>query len=86
MGTENLVTAEFLGISREEFNLLTEEDLDEALDAVIDPAVEHVEANVVVPEPGSTLLAMLACGSVLAAGTGRGRLQIRSADAFEERS
>jgi hypothetical protein len=83
MGTENLITAEFLGISQEEFNMLSDEDLGEALDAVIDPAVEYVEANVAVPEPGSTLLAVLAVGSVLATGHGRrqsrGCLQTRCA-------
>jgi hypothetical protein len=82
MGTKNLITKEFLGISQEDFDTLTEDDLDEALEAVIDPAIEYVEANVVVPEPGSILLAVLAGGSVLVTGLGRhsrGRLRTRRA-------
>ncbi|MCI0491807.1 MAG: hypothetical protein L0Z07_02595, partial [Planctomycetes bacterium] len=60
MGTEDLITADFLGITQEEFDLLTEEDIEEALDAVIDPAMDWVETNLV-PEPGSVSLALLAC-------------------------
>jgi hypothetical protein len=60
MGTDGLITPEFLGVSQAEFDLLTESDLDEALEGVIEIAVEFVESNVVVPEPSGLLLAALA--------------------------
>lgn len=66
MGTEGLITAEFLSLSATEFDQLTDDDLDEALEAVIEVAVEFVEANVVVPEPTSALLAVLAAGAIFA--------------------
>jgi hypothetical protein len=63
MGTEALITPAFLGISQAEFDLLSAEELEEALDAVIDPAVDFVKSNVVVPEPWSlTLAAIAGCG------------------------
>jgi hypothetical protein len=68
MGTEDLITAEFLGITQAEFNMLTEEQRDEALDEVIEAGVAYVEANVV-PEPAS--FALLAI--VVAGGTAVGR-------------
>lgn len=61
MGTESLITAEFLGISQGEFDMLSDEMLDEALEAVIEMAVEYVEVNVV-PEPAAIVLAWLAGG------------------------
>lgn len=57
IGTEDLITADFLGINQVEFDLLTDDELDEALDAVIERGVEFVEANVVVPEPSSLMIA-----------------------------
>jgi hypothetical protein len=63
MGTEELITPAFLGITQAEFDMLTEDDLDEALEAVIEAGIEYVETNVV-PEPAST--ALLAC-SILGA-------------------
>lgn len=56
IGTEGLITADFLGISQEEFEMLTDEELDEALEGVIELAVDYVQSNVAVPEPGSLLL------------------------------
>lgn len=55
MGTEDLITAEFLGISQGDFDMLTDDDLDEELEEVIEVAVGFVETNVV-PEPGSATL------------------------------
>ena len=55
MGTEGLITADFLGISDSDFNLLSDDDLDEELEGVIEIAVEYVESNVV-PEPGAFVL------------------------------
>jgi hypothetical protein len=72
MGTEALITPEFLGISREEFDLLANEELDEALEAVIETAAEYVVAHLVVPEPGSLALAAPACVAAVAFGR-RGR-------------
>ncbi|MBL9161599.1 MAG: hypothetical protein JNL18_02535 [Planctomycetaceae bacterium] len=63
MGTEGLITAEFLGITEAEFNLLSEEELDEALEGVIEIGVDFVQTNVI-PEPGSLALASLACCGV----------------------
>lgn len=60
LGTEGLITPAFLGISQAEFDLLSEEDLDEALEGVIELGVAYVESNVVVPEPSGALLALLA--------------------------
>ncbi len=57
MGTEGLITAEFLGISQSEFDMLTDDDLDEALEGVIEVAVDFVESNVVVPEPSALMIA-----------------------------
>ena len=66
MGTEGLITADFLGITQEAFDLLTEADLDEALDGVIDRSVGYVELNLVAPEPSSlALLALASCGTVV---------------------
>jgi hypothetical protein len=76
MGTEELITAEFLGISPQEFELLSDEELEEALDAVIDPAVDYVQNNIVVPETGSIVLALIACCGMLIAGLVR--LPLRS--------
>jgi hypothetical protein len=56
MGSEDLVTADFLGITPDEFALLTDEQLDEALEEVIELGVAFVEANVV-PEPATSTLA-----------------------------
>lgn len=62
MGTEGLITPQFLGISQEQFDLLTEEALDEALERVIETAVEFVGANLV-PEPRSgSAIALAICG------------------------
>jgi hypothetical protein len=63
MGTEALITPDFLGISPEDFDLLSDEELEDALDAVIDSAVEYVQTHVAVPEPGSlTLMTAASCG------------------------
>lgn len=59
MGTESLITPEFLGISAAEFDLLTDDELDEALERVIHEASEFVEANLV-PEPASIALVVAA--------------------------
>ena len=59
MGTEGLITADFLGITQGEFDLLTEEQLDEELEEVIELAAGFVETNLV-PEPTSALIAI--CG------------------------
>ena len=61
MGTEGLITADYLGISQGEFDLLSDEDLDEALEGVIEVAVEYVKTNLVVPEPCSLSLAGVVC-------------------------
>ena len=55
MGTEGLITAEFLGIDQADFNMLTDDDLDEALEEVIDTAIGFVETEVI-PEPASAAL------------------------------
>lgn len=60
MGTEGLITAEFLGITPQEFDMLTDEQLDEALEGVIEMADEFVAQNVV-PEP----MSMTAVGALL---------------------
>jgi hypothetical protein len=73
MGTDGLITADFLGITQAEFDLLTEDELDEALDGVIDMAIDYVEANVIVPEPNSVVLGMLACCAVGLAAPRQGR-------------
>ena len=64
-GTEGLITADFLGISQTEFDLLTEDDLDAALEEVIELGVAYVEANVV-PEPAALGLVVCACFAVVA--------------------
>ena len=68
MGTEGLITADFLGISQTDFDMLTDDDLDEELEAVIEVAVGFVETNVV-PEPASATL----IGIAVAALAGRRR-------------
>ena len=60
MGTEGLITADFLGITQDEFDLFTDDELDEALDGVIDSGMDYVERNIVVPEPSSLALLGLA--------------------------
>ena len=55
MGTEGLITADFLGISQMDFDMLTDDDLDEELEEVIEAAVEFVETSVI-PEPASATL------------------------------
>lgn len=55
MGTEGLITADFLGISQMEFDMLTDDDLDEELEEVIEAAAGFVETNVI-PEPGTATL------------------------------
>ena len=47
------------GISQNEFDLLTDEDLDEALEERVELAVEYVEHNVI-PEPSAALLVLIA--------------------------
>lgn len=64
MGTEGLITPSFLGITQAEFDMLTEEDLDEALEGVIELGIEFVETNVLVPEPATLALVLLAVGPV----------------------
>lgn len=61
MGTESLITSAFLGISQTEFDLLTDDELDEALEGVIHEASEFVESSLV-PEPTTVaLLSMASC-------------------------
>jgi hypothetical protein len=67
-GTEDLITAEFLGIAQAEFDMLTDEQRDEALDEVIEAGVAYVEANVV-PEPTSATLAGLVGLATIAAAS-----------------
>jgi hypothetical protein len=55
MGTEDLITPAFLGISQAEFNMLSDDELDEALEEVIEAGIAYVEANVV-PEPTAAVL------------------------------
>ncbi|MEM8680105.1 MAG: hypothetical protein AAGF97_12195 [Planctomycetota bacterium] len=62
MGTEGLITADFLGITQDEFDMLSDDDIDEALEGVIELGVDYVSANIV-PEPSALGLASL---SVLA--------------------
>ena len=59
MGTESLITPEFLGISQAEFDLLSDDELDEALEGVIHEASEFVISNLV-PEPASIALFSIA--------------------------
>ncbi|QDT69110.1 hypothetical protein MalM25_20380 [Planctomycetes bacterium MalM25] len=65
MGTEGLITADFLGITQGEFDMLTDEDLDEELEEVIEAAVGVVELSLI-PEPGTLALVSFA-GLALAA-------------------
>jgi hypothetical protein len=55
MGTEDLITPAFLGISQAEFDMLSDDELDEALEEVIEAGIAYVEANVV-PEPTAAVL------------------------------
>jgi hypothetical protein len=64
-GTEGLITAEFLGISQTEFEMLTDDDLDAALEEVIELGVEYVEMNLV-PEPAGWWLAACTCCALIA--------------------
>ena len=59
MGTDGLITPALLGISQNEFDLLTDDDLDEALEERVELAVEYVEHNVI-PEPSAALLVLIA--------------------------
>lgn len=63
MGTEGLITPAFLGVSQGEFDMLSDDDLDEALEGVIEMGVEFVEGNVI-PEPSSLVLLGAALGGV----------------------
>jgi hypothetical protein len=56
MGSEDLVTAEFLGVTPAEFDMLTDEELGEELEKVIERGVAYVEAKIV-PEPATSVLA-----------------------------
>ncbi|MEM9186707.1 MAG: hypothetical protein AAGB00_09455 [Planctomycetota bacterium] len=58
MGTDGLITPEFLGISQMDFDMLTDEQVDEELEEVIELAVEYVETSVI-PEPGAAVLALV---------------------------
>jgi hypothetical protein len=61
MGTESLITPAFLGISQTEFDLLTDDELDEALEGVIHAGSEFAESSLV-PEPTTVaLLSMASC-------------------------
>lgn len=55
MGTEDLITPAFLGITQSEFDMLSDDALDESLEAVIEAGFGYVEANVV-PEPATATL------------------------------
>jgi hypothetical protein len=68
LATHAMITPDFLGISQGEFDQLTDDDLDEALEGVLHEAVEFVETNVV-PEPHSLLLALI--GLMLVGARGR---------------
>lgn len=66
MGTEGLITADFLGITEAEFNMLSDDEIDEFLEGVIEIGVAFVETNVI-PEPSSlALIALACCGAGLA--------------------
>jgi hypothetical protein len=73
MGTESLITADFLGITPEEFEMLEDDELDEALEAVIELGADWVSANLPVPEPGSLVLASIAALGLIFARRSRGR-------------
>jgi hypothetical protein len=55
MGSEDLITADFLGLTPAEFDMLTDDELDEALEGVIEQGMAYVEAHVV-PEPSTLVL------------------------------
>ena len=78
MGTESLITPAFLGITQEEFDLLDEEALDEALELVIEQAAEWVESNLVVPEPGTLVLASAASCALLLTSRRQRRHEFRA--------
>ena len=63
-GTEGLITPSFLGISQAAFDLLTDEQIDEELEEVIEAAVLFVESNVVVPEPSALVIAIAGIAAV----------------------
>lgn len=65
MGTEGLITADFLGITQAEFDLLSDEEIDEELEHVIHEGVEYVE-GMLVPEPSAALLVAVGLGLVAA--------------------
>ncbi|MEN0109765.1 MAG: hypothetical protein AAF805_03490 [Planctomycetota bacterium] len=44
----------------------TDEEIEEAVELLLDPAVDWVQANVVIPEPTAALLAVLAAAGVVA--------------------
>ncbi len=72
MGAEDLITPAFLNITPEEFDMLSEDELEKALDGVIDAGIDYVQTNVV-PEPASSALAVSAVGCLLAVGRLGGR-------------
>jgi hypothetical protein len=59
LATHALITPDFLEIGQAEFDLLSDDELDEALEHVLHEAVEFVETNVV-PEPAPLALWLLA--------------------------
>ncbi len=71
MGTEGLITPDFLGISQQDFDVLSDDEIDELLEGVIETAVDYVQKNVVVPEPASWTLIAVACCSFAVAGRRR---------------
>jgi hypothetical protein len=71
MGTEDLITPAFLGITQSEFDMLSDDELDEALEAVIEAGVGYVEANLV-PEPAAAaIFASAVIGGALLRGARR---------------
>ncbi len=78
MGTEGLITPSFLEVSQAEFDLLTEAELDAALEGVIEQGILFVEGNLLVPEPSSLALVLMAANVMLMPQAGRRRRSLGS--------
>jgi hypothetical protein len=78
MGTEVLITPVFVGISQVEFDMLSDDELDEALEEVIEAGIAYVETNVV-PEPTAAVLLAGAFFGMALLRTGRRPSVVRPA-------